>query len=179
MVKGKVAGIMIGGLAGYLLLNRVMSVIENSVKNVCHATEWKAYYKYGKLGDNDASVPPGYRAVTRKVDPEHEYCIEDPTKIDENGNDIDRSKIDKTAQISDSIKKTIRSCFGDEEGLEGAKKSEETVSEEDICPETEEGSDTDGDNVVSFMKDVGDDPFKTYNCFGQNAKEENADENLD
>ena len=150
---------MIGGLAGYLLLNRVMSVIENSVKNVCHATEWKAYYKYGK----DDTVPPGYRAVTRKVDPEHEYCVEDPTQVDENGNDISQSKMDKTAQISESIKNTIHSCFGDEKGLEVAKKSEETVSEEDICPKMEEGSDTDGDNVV---------PFK-------DTKEESADENLD
>ena len=133
MVKGKVAGIMIGGLAGYLLLSRVLSVVENCVRSACNAAEWRAYYKHG----NENTVPPGYRSVTRKVDPEHEFCVEDPTQVDENGNLIDNSEDAKKAAISESIKKAINSCFDGVEAAEGAKNPEKTASEEDICEESE------------------------------------------
>ena len=57
MIKTKIGGIVLTGLAGYLILSKGLGAVERCVKNVCVAKQWKNYYKYGKDGN---MVPPGY-----------------------------------------------------------------------------------------------------------------------
>ena len=61
MVKGKIGGVILSGLAGYLLLSKTLGVIERSIKNICTASEWKNYYENS---DPAEMVPPGYTIRT-------------------------------------------------------------------------------------------------------------------
>lgn len=64
MVNGKIkiAGIAFGVLAGYLLISKAMNVVRGCVKDICTASEWKAYYK-DKEG---LHVAPGYCRYTKR-----------------------------------------------------------------------------------------------------------------
>lgn len=64
-IQMKAGGIVLGGLAGYLIMSKVIQAASNCVKNICEARKWKNYYKYGKNWD---AVPPGYEIRTTTAD---------------------------------------------------------------------------------------------------------------
>ena len=51
MIKTKIGGIVLGGLAGYLILVKGSGAMERGIRNICVAQQWKNYYKYGKEGN--------------------------------------------------------------------------------------------------------------------------------
>ena len=127
MINGKVAGIAFGGFAGYLLLSKAFNVVNNCVKNVCLASEWKAYYKYSK---DPLTVPPGYACGTRKINDNEEVFVENPKEVNKNG---DASKTDKTESILQSIKDVIKDIKVELKASNGASEGQTEASVEDIC----------------------------------------------
>ena len=130
MVKMKAGGIVLGGIAAYLILSKGISAMERCVRNICVAREWNNYYKYGKEGN---MVPPGYAMHTRKA---------------ENGDNVDTGTVQAMrkqengtpnkgigAQFAEAIVKAISDAFGGEKAPEEASEGQEKASEEDICPE--------------------------------------------
>ena len=165
MIKGKMAGIAFGGLAGFLVINRVFSLIENSVKSVCDASKWKNYYKYGKDGN---MVAPGYSMHTHKIDDEHEVVVEDESQAEKDG---DQKPQEPSAM--EVISKAVDKIFGDEKKPEEAPRGQETCEKEppcDACNEIEnplyveslengvelQGEDTDGDDIFNVEIDSED-----------------------
>lgn len=66
MMTMKFGGVLITGVAAFLLANKALNVIDNSTKRICEASKWKNYYK---CMNNDKSsteqiVPPGYSIKT-------------------------------------------------------------------------------------------------------------------
>lgn len=117
MIKAKVGGIVLGGLAGYLILSKGINMIERCVKHVCTAKEWKNYYKFGKEGN---MVPPGYSMTTGK----------DGTEAGEDG-----SVSPKNSNIGESIGQMISDAFNGYKAAKEASEGQEKASDEDICPE--------------------------------------------
>ena len=160
MIKGKMAGIAFGGLAGFLVINRVFNLIENSVKSVCDASKWK-YYKYGKDG---TMVAPGYSMHTHKINDEHEVVVEDENQTKQN----DAQKPQEPSAM-DVINKAVDKIFGDEKKPEEASEEPEKDDNEPSvdCDEIEnplyveslengvelKGEDTDGDDIFNVEID--------------------------
>lgn len=126
MIRGKVAGIVIGGFTGFLLINKALNVIHSGMKNAASANMWKNYYKYGKDGN---MVPPGYSMHSRTgTDGE-------PIVVEKNETKQDASKTAVNGSILDAVTEAIRKSFGGADAPEGAKKGQTEASGEDIsCP---------------------------------------------
>lgn len=178
MVKGKIAGFAFGGLAGYLLISKGISLIRDCVAYSTDAVKWRAYYKFGVQNDRDDNgvrcvVPPGYSSATRSVGGGKEVVIEDPKqKKDENGENNDASTSDLKASLADAINKTIKEWLDKDKKPEEAKEGDSEASCEDIgdtvTTRDENGKpiagrypwgDTDGDDILcpeQFDKAPGD-----------------------
>ena len=141
MVKIKKAGVLLGGLAGYLLLNRGIQEIRGCVRDICDAARWRAYYKYDKDGQ---CVPPGYAKYTRPIDDENEVVMEKGNAPKTPQNDV----------LSDALKDIINGCFKREKGQEEASEGQTEASESDISDKTEETKDTDGDEWIPEAEHV-------------------------
>ena len=134
MVKAKVGGIVLGGFAGFLILSKAFGGVERMVANICNASKWKNYYKYGKDGD---MVPPGY-SVHKSADGEE-------TNIGTGNKPVQaaqKGKSNPSAEAAGSvlgevISKAISSAFGIDikakEASEGQEKASEEDKQEDIC----------------------------------------------
>jgi hypothetical protein len=134
MIKGKMAGIAFGGLAGYLLVSKVLNTVHSAVKNVCEASKWRSYYKYGK--DNPDAVPPGYSKTTRYPDGREEE-ENDASALERNASHTARN-----GPVSEAVAKAIDDIFGRDKKQEEASEGQETASEEDNA------DDTDGDDIL-------------------------------
>ena len=117
MIKAKVGGIVLGGLAGYLILSKGINMIERCVKHVCTAKEWKNYYKFGKEGN---MVPPGYSVTTGK----------DGTEANKDG-----SVSPKNSNFGESIGQMISDAFNGYKAAKEASEGQKKASDEDVCPE--------------------------------------------
>ena len=127
MVKAKVGGIVLGGLAAYLILSKGLNVVNNCVPNMCVAHERKNYYKYGKEGN---MVPPGYQMHTHTTENGDNVQVGTPEAIKQEEAKQNGSASQKPlgATIGEAIVKVINEVFSTD------KKAEE-ASENDICPE--------------------------------------------
>lgn len=130
MIKTKIGGIVLGGLAGYLILVKGIGAMERGIRNICVAQQWKNYYKYGKEGN---MVPPGYsmhRSRDGESDTTHSEDVEPIKKSKSNS-----SNNATGAKIAEAIAKVISDAFGVDKAAEEAKKDDLEASESDICPE--------------------------------------------
>lgn len=127
MVKMKAGGIVLGGIAAYLILSKGISAMERGIRNICVAHEWKNYYKYGKDGN---MMPPGYASHVRQINNNEERVTESPEQMEANKKQAQQNASNKGvgAQFAEAIVKAISDAFGGE-------KEPEEASEEDICPE--------------------------------------------
>lgn len=137
MVKAKVGSIVLGGLAGYLILSKGIGAVERCVRNVCTARQWKSYYKYGK---EQNMVPPGYSVHTvNDGDTTREYA-KNPHDLEKK----DASQGAKSSVLAESVVKAILDAFGVKTGENGPSEGNNETSEgenmgtdeeaKDICP---------------------------------------------
>lgn len=134
MVKGKIAGIAFGGLAGYLLISKGFNLIRGCVKDICTAAEWKAYYK-DKEG---LHVAPGYCQYTRKIDDEHELVIEKKDSRVKTEGEESASLNGLKGSLSDAIAKAIDDWIGSRKKTEEASEGETEASEDGVVSEYDE-----------------------------------------
>lgn len=142
MVKGKIAGFAFGGLAGYLLISKGISLIRDCVAYSTDAVKWRAYYKFGVQNDRDDNgircvVPPGYSSASRSVGGGKEIVIEDPKqKKDENSENKDAPTSDLKASLADAVNKAIKEWLDRQKAQEETKEGDSEASDKDIfCPE--------------------------------------------
>lgn len=135
MVKLKTGGIILGGLAGYLILSKGLNVVSGMVKNVCNAREWKHYYKYGKDGN---MCPPGYyKHTTTKGDgTEVEFGTQEAMKRDREQEHKDASKTPSDGNFGASFAKAIVDAISDSvKGFKASQEAKEGDSEADLKEE--------------------------------------------
>lgn len=125
MVNGKIAGIAFGGLAGYLLISKAMNVVRGCVRDICTASEWKAYYK-DKEG---LHVAPGYCQYTRKIDDDHELVVEKTDSRNKENAEKNASMESLKGSLSDAIAKSIDEWISSRKGAEEASEGETKASE--------------------------------------------------
>ena len=151
MVKAKVGGIVLGGLAAYLILSKGLNVVNNCVRNICVAREWKNYYRYGKEGN---MVPPGYQMHTHTTENGDNVQVGTPEAIKQeeakqNGN---ASQKPLGATIGEAIVKVINEVFPSDKKSEEASEGQEKAFDEDKNdnPETDRAEDMEMDNIVDI-----------------------------
>ena len=132
MVKAKAGGIILGGLAGYLILSKGINMLSGMVKNVCTAREWKNYYKYGKEGN---MCPPGYyKHTTVKEDgTKEEYGTQEAQRRDAEEAQKKASQTASDGSFGASFAKAIVDAFADglkdKMGSKGPEKGNSEASE--------------------------------------------------
>ena len=130
MIKGKMAGIVIGGFTGYLLLSKALNVIRSGMNQMASANMWKNYYKYGKDGN---MVPPGYSM--------HSRTSEDgtPVTVEKDKTKQDASKTAENSPVMDAIAEAIRKSFGGSDEAREAKEGQTEASDGNdvfyVCPQ--------------------------------------------
>lgn len=77
MIKFNGKGLVLGGLAGYLILSKGVNLLNRTVDKVCEAAMWRSYYRHGKDGN---MVPPGYSSHTHPISEKEELVIEKDEK---------------------------------------------------------------------------------------------------
>ena len=197
MIRGKIAGLTIGGLAGYLLISKGFTLMQNCVAYVTDASKWKAYYKYGAKVDKDDNgvfcvVPPGYSSCTRNIGDDKELVIEDPKqKKQDSDQKEDASRNDWKDSLAGAVAKAINEWLDGKEKQEEASEGETEASEsteeaEDdiLCPEQFDKAP--GDPEPLYHDDLEDGVKVTYETvdqifedFNENVKEKDNDETLD
>ena len=137
MVKMKAGGIVLGGIAAYLILSKGIGAMERCVRNICVAREWNNYYKYGKDGN---MMPPGYASHVRQINDNEERVTESPGQIEANKKQAQQNASNKGvgAQFAEAIVKAISDVFGGGKEPEEASEGQTEASEEDICPEEDD-----------------------------------------
>lgn len=151
-IQMKAGGIVLGGLAGYLIMSKAIQAASNCVKNICEARKWKNYYKYGKDWD---AVPPGYEIRTTTAD-----------KTEEGGKSNASSEAVGSV-LTSVLKKAVESFT---EGVEAAKNASEGQTEaseevvDDISDETPQYDDPDWDKKAR-PKVVEDDDVENMSAF--------------
>ena len=128
MIKGKIAGIAFGGLAGYLLISKGLNVIRGCVKDICEASKWKAYYS----DVNGYHVAPGYTQYTRDIGDDKEIVVEKKdSRTHENCGNEDASGRDWKAELGHAFADAITDRIKGEKGPEEASEGQTEASEED------------------------------------------------
>lgn len=116
----------VGGLAAYLIIGKLVNTFNRTVQNVCEASKWKAYYRYG-CGN---MVPPGYSSHTHKINDDEELVVEDESQV-KKPEKPNASTSDLGAAIADSIIKVIRDKLHMPEAAEGPLEGEIEASEDE------------------------------------------------
>ena len=73
MIKFSGKGLVLGGIAGYLILSKCFNTINRTVDKVCDCGKWRSYYRHGKDGN---MVPPGYSSHVRPINDYTELVVE-------------------------------------------------------------------------------------------------------
>ena len=113
MTQMKLGGVMITGVAAFLLINKGLNLIRDSVIDISDAIKWRAYYKCKR----ENPIAPHYE---RRVEA-------DNIANDDGGNPPKNDISDATAErfgktLTGAITKTIDNLFGDGEGAKTADK---------------------------------------------------------
>ena len=82
MIKLKVGGVILTGIAAWVLANKAINVINNSVNKACDASKWKNYYKCWSNGKLDSEpIAPGYsRTSPVSTEIEENAVTQDPNE---------------------------------------------------------------------------------------------------
>lgn len=82
MTTIKIGGVLLTGLAAYLVLSKAISAIDNSTKRACEASKWKNYYKCWSEGNAEGEpIAPGYsRTSPATTEIEEGAVTQDPNE---------------------------------------------------------------------------------------------------
>lgn len=154
MIKAKVGGIILGGLAGYLILNKGLNTVSRCVQNVCSASKWKNYYKYGK----DKNMDPPERYV--QYVSSNKTCQDSSKETDNtanNGEKKDASKKPFGTILAEAVVNAINDTFDLGKAPEGAFKGQTEASGED-CDANAKAEDLsqEDDDPEHMEKDVSE-----------------------
>ena len=131
MIKFSGKGLVLGGIAGYLILSKCFNTLNRTVDKVCDCGKWRSYYRHGKDGN---MVPPGYSSHVRPINDNEELVIEkNPGK--------ERKKGASGEALGEAISNAISSAIKDKldslKEPEGAFQGQREAFKEDISSDSE------------------------------------------
>lgn len=125
MIKLKVGGVILTGLAAWILVNKAINTIDNSVNKMCESSKWKSYYKCWSKGKIDGDpIPPGYSRTSPVT-----------SEVDENAVTQDSNEAAAKAAvdlIKEGLSKLKVTITKPSDKQEEASEGQETASENDI-----------------------------------------------
>lgn len=139
MIKLKVGGVILTGLAAWILANKAINTIDNSVNKICESSKWKSYYKCWSKGKIDGDpIPPGYSRTSPVASEVDESAVtQDPNEA------AAKAAVDLIKEGLSKLKVTITKPSEKQEeaseertepndGTEFGSEGQETASENDI-----------------------------------------------
>lgn len=120
MTTIKIGGVLLTGLAAYLVLSKAISTIDNSTKRACEASKWKNYYKCWSEGNAEGEpIAPGYsRTSPATTEIEESAVTQDPNEADA------KAAVDLIKEGLSKLKVTItKPAEKQEEASEGQEKA--------------------------------------------------------
>lgn len=77
MIKMKAGGMILTGVAAFLVANKAVSSMGLAVTNACEAAKWRGYYKCWSKGKAEGEpVPPGYSKTVRPDKADYEVVFD-------------------------------------------------------------------------------------------------------
>lgn len=188
MIKFSGKGLVLGGIAGYLILSKCFNTINRTVDKVCDCGKWRSYYRHGKDGN---MVPPGYSSHVRPINNNEELVIEkNPSKSGKKGASGEALGEALGNAVCSAIKDKLDSLKEPEEAFQGQREAfkEDISSDSEGCDgncmkcqkdecevETEQGDADDSEFVNTSVVHEVKDPqkFLNYvtNCIRQGMSE--------
>ena len=167
MIRMKVGGMILTGLAAFLVADKVVNTVNRAVENCCEASKWKGYYRCWSKGDAKGEpVPPGYSMTTRPEGVNGEV-VYDPTGADHSMDNQPEpaqkhDSGDTVKAVCEAVKavaeKAIDSLTKRSEELRGASEGQTEASESDISdPQVTDEDDPLGDAIDSIFREDGTD----------------------
>jgi hypothetical protein len=189
MIKLKVGGMILTGLAAFLVADKALGTVSQAVIGCCEASKWKGYYRCWSKGQAKGDpVPPGYSMTSRPDNADYEVVYDPSGKDHQHDNEpkeegkrdhseavktvceavktVAEKAIDSLSKRSDEpgeAKEDDSEACKDENSFEPAAKP---YCEDDIC----EDQDSDGDKSLVDMID---------SVFNEEEKETDQDETVD
>ena len=120
MTTIKIGGVLLTGLAAYLVLSKAISTIDNSTKRACEASKWKNYYKCWSEGNAEGEpIAPGYsRTSPATTEIEESAVTQDPNEA------AVKAAVDLIKEGLSKLKVTItKPAEKQEEATEGQEKA--------------------------------------------------------
>ena len=102
MIKLKVGGMILTGLAAFLVAEKALGTVSQTVIGCCEASKWKGYYKCWSKGQAKGDpVPPGYSMTSRPDNADYEVVYDPSGKDHQHDNE---PKEEGKRDRSDTIK---------------------------------------------------------------------------
>lgn len=183
MIKMKVGGMILTGLAAFLVADKALHSANRAVESMCDAVKWSGYYKCwrnGKAGGEP--IAPGYSRTTRPDKADYEV-VDDPSGADHSNDN--QPKEPKEQNSSDSVKAVceavkavadhvIDSLTKRSDELTGASEGQTEASTEDILAQSVEEAREAGVPEEKILHNV-----EEIDEFFNNTKEQDQDETVD
>ena len=140
-IKG--AGITLGGIAAFLILNKTLNIAGKAVSEIAEASKWRSYYKHG---NHAYSTPPGYTGKSYAVDDEGHYIrwanpyeeAEERRKEQKEAKEENRKPLD-ISSLSETLERIAKAVLKSKGiDLEGKKEGEAGTEYSDMCDIPEE-----------------------------------------
>ena len=163
MIRMKVGGMILTGLAAFLVADKVVNTVNRAVESCCEASKWKGYYKCWSKGDAKSDpVPPGYSMTTRPDKADYEVVYDPTGKDHSNDNQPEPAQkhdsSDTVKAVCEAVKavaeKAIDTLTKRSEAAEGASEGQTEASESDISdPQVTDDDDPLGDAIDSIFRE--------------------------
>lgn len=190
MIKMKVGGMILTGLAAFLVADKAVGSMRHAVGDLCEAAKWRGYYKCWSKGDAKGEpVPPGY-SMTSRPDGANYEVVYDPKGVD-HSHDND-PKTEERRDSSDSVKavceavkavteKVIDSLSKRSDGLREASEGQTEASENDIYASGDADGDSDIERIINgtFREDGSAEEAAMDISEVESEKETDQDETVD
>ena len=181
MIKLKVGGMILTGLAAFLVAEKALGTVSQAVIGCCEASKWKGYYKCWSKGQAKGNpVPPGYSMTTRPDGADYKVVYDPSGKDHQHDNEPkeegkrDHSEAVKTVReaVKTVAEKAIDSLSkrSDEPREASDGQTEASESEDSFEPAEKSDSDSDGNKSLEKMID---------SVFNEEEKETDQNETVD
>lgn len=162
MMKVKVGGMILTGLAAFLVAGRTLDTVNRIAGNACEAAKWKGYYKCWSRGNASGEpVAPGYSRTTRPDNANYEV-VEDPYGADHSRDNEPEPKqehnsTDSVKAVCEAVKAVAEKAIdslnkrSDEarEASEGQTEAYEDENMSAICEDQVQTEESDLEHVIN------------------------------
>ena len=167
MIKMKAGGIILTGVAAFVVCGKLIDIAKTTVSDACEASKWRGYYKCWSKGKATGEpVPPGYSMTVRPDKADYEVVFDPEGKDHANDNLQEEPKksmsTDAVKTVCETAKTIVEKVIND---LSGKKQAPEEAKE----------SETENDIPVTTYEEAIENAFDG----NEEEKETDQDETVD